>query len=288
MEYTYYPGCSVGSTAVAYQEATTAVANTLGIVLDELNDWNCCGATAYVSIKELTSFAISARNLAMAERLKRDLVTPCSGCYVVLQKAHTYMEEYGDVRSKVNEVLSEVDLNYGGSINVRHLLEVFIDDIGFERLKTFVKKPLTGLKVACYSGCQISRPLGKFDNKEIPEKLEKFVEALGATPVNFPMKASCCSGQVMGTERDVGLRLVMNILECAHQCGAECLVCACPLCQLNLDSFQTPARKKHKKNFELPILYFTQLLGLALDIKPKKLGFGREIVSARKILEKLR
>lgn len=286
MEYTYYPGCSVHSSAPQYEESTQEVIKSLGIKFKEIDDWNCCGATAYMSIKELTSFAISARNLALASREKRDVVTPCSGCYVVLQKTNSYMNEFGEVKEKVNKALKEASLNYDGGLNVRHLLEVFALDYGLDRLKAAVKKPLKNLKVACYSGCQLTRPKQEFDDAEVPAVLDSFIDALGATPTYFPFKAACCGGSVMGTERDVGIGLVAKILECANKYGADCLVVACPLCQMNLDAYHDVAKKKYGKKFDLPILYFTQLLGLALEIEPAKLGFGKEIVSATKILKR--
>lgn len=286
MDYSYYPGCSVHSSAPQYEESTQAVAKMLGLGLHEIEDWNCCGATAYMSIKELTSFAISARNLAIAGKKKRDVVTPCSGCYVVLQKTNKYMNEFEDVKNKVNLALSEAKLNYNGDVNVKHLLEIFTDDLGFEKLKKAVLKPLTGLKVACYSGCQLSRPGKEFDDPEVPTKLDMFVGALGATPTYFPLKAACCSGSVMGTQRSAGIQLVSNILECADKYGAECIVVPCPLCQMNLDAYHDIAKSKYGKKFELPVLYFTQLLGLALGIEPARLGFGKEIVSADKIIKR--
>jgi len=286
MEYTYYPGCSVGSSAPQYEESTQAVTKALGIKLHELEDWNCCGATAYMSIKELTSFAISARNLAMAAKHKRDVVTPCSGCYVVLQKANKYINEFPEVKDKVNTALAEGKLEYNGDVAVKHVLETFVTDMGLDKLKAAVKKPLKDLKVACYSGCQLTRPAEQFDNAENPTTLEAFIDALGATPTHFPLKAACCGGSVMGTERDAGIKLVANILECAQMYGAECLVVPCPLCQMNLDAYEAEARKKYNKSFDLPILYFTQLLGLSLGIEPTKLGFGKEIISADKILKR--
>lgn len=286
MEYTYYPGCSVKSTAPMYEESTLESIKPLGIKFHELNDWNCCGATAYMSIKELTSFAISARNLAIASNDKRDVVTPCSGCYVVMQKTNSYMNEFKEMKDKINIALNEAGLHYDGSTRVRHLLEVFAIDYGLEKLKAAVKKPLTGLKVACYSGCQLSRPKGEFDDKEFPVVLDNFISTIGATPTYFPMKAACCGGSVMGTERDAGIRLVMNILECAHKYEAECMVVTCPLCHMNLDAYHDIARRKYKKKYNVPVLYFTQLLGLALGIEPSKLGFGKELVSADKIVQR--
>jgi len=286
MEYSYYPGCSVHSTAPQYEASTQAVMEKLGIKLHEIDDWNCCGATAYMGVKELTSFAISARNLAMVSEKKRSVITPCSGCYVVLQKTNKYMNEFPDVKEKVNTALSEGKLSYDGDVDVKHVLETFITDYGLENLKKAVTKPLKDLKVACYSGCQLSRPAGQFDDPESPTTLEAFIEALGATATKFPLKAACCSGSVMGTEREAGILLSKNILECAHHYGAECIVVPCPLCQMNLDAYHNAAKRKYGKSFNLPVLYFTQLLGLALGIEPDKLGFGKEIISASHIVKR--
>lgn len=286
MEYTYYPGCSVRSSAPAYDQSFQEVCRALGIKLHEIDDWNCCGATAYMSIKELTAFAVSARNLALAAKFKRAVITPCSGCYVVLLKTNQYISEFPEVKTKINTALAEAKLEYYGNVDVMHVLEIFSSDYGFENLKKAVKKPLTGLKVACYSGCQLSRPQGKFDDKEFPIVLDKFIEAIGATPTYYPMKAACCGGALMGTSQDTGIRLTKNVLECAHHYGAECVTVTCPLCQINLDAYQSAAKRKFKKDFHLPVLYFTQLLGLALGLDPKKLGFGSEVVSAKNILER--
>jgi len=286
MEYTYYPGCSLHSSAPAYELSTQAVMKVFGVKLNELEDWNCCGATAYMSIKELTAFTISARNLAIAKKAGRDVVAPCSGCFVGLYKANKYINEFPDVKNKVNEALAEAGLSYDGSLRVRHLLDIFINDIGTAKIKTMVKKPLTGLKVACYYGCQLVRPKTGLDSPEEPKHLEELVAALGATPTYYPMKANCCGGSIMGTEESIGKRLSKNIIDCAVKYDAECMVCPCPLCQMNLDAYQGKINRKYKKNFKLPILYFTQLIGLALGLPPKELGFGTELVSAESVVKK--
>jgi heterodisulfide reductase subunit B len=286
MEYTYYPGCSLHSSAPAYEHSTQAVMNALGAKLVELEDWNCCGATAYMSIKELTAFTISARNLALAKTSGRDVVAPCSGCFVGLTKANKYINEFPEVREKVNLALAEAGLSYDGGVKVRHLLDIIINDVTIERLKTLVKRPLTGLKVACYYGCQLVRPKTPLDDPEEPKRLEELIAALGATPTYFPMKANCCGGSIMGTEESIGVRLSKNITECAVKSGAECMVCPCPLCQMNLDAYQPRINRTYGKDFKLPILYFTQLIGLALGLQPKDLGFGTELVGAEEILKR--
>jgi heterodisulfide reductase subunit B len=284
-EYLYYPGCSLHSSGRSYDESSRAVAAALGAKLVELEDWNCCGATAYMGIKELTAFTISARNLALAEQKANEIVAPCSGCYVGLNKTNNYLKEFEDVHKKVNAALSEGQLTYNGTVKVRHLLDVFTRDIGTEKVKQFVVKPLTGLKVGCYYGCQIVRPRNEIDDPECPETMEALMKACGATPVDFAMKAFCCGGALMGTEEEIGLRLIKNLLHSASRSGVKILVTPCPLCQMNLDAYQDRAARKYKMDVRIPILYFTQLIGLALGIEPKKLGIGREIISASEVLK---
>lgn len=286
MEYTYYPGCSLHSSAPAYEKSTQAVMKAVGAKLHELEDWNCCGATAYMSIKELTSFSISARNLAIAKKTNRDVVAPCSGCFVGLTKTNKYINEFPEVREKVNVALAEAGLEYDGSLKVRHLLDILVNDVGIEKIKKMVKKPLTGLKVACYYGCQLVRPETPLDDPEDPKHLEELIAALGATPTHYPMKANCCGGSIMGTEESIGMRLSKNVIDCAAKYEAECMVCPCPLCQMNLDAYQGKINGKYKKNYNLPILYFTQLVGLAFGIPAKDLGFGSEVVSADNIVRR--
>lgn len=285
-EYLYYPGCSLHSTSRAYDESSRAVMEALGTRLIELDDWNCCGATAYMGIKELTSFAISARNLALAEKVTDEIVAPCSGCFVVLNKTNAYLKEFPDVYEKVNTALAEGGLSYKGTVKVRHILDVIMNDIGLERLKSFVRMPLKDLHVGCYYGCQIVRPRNNFDNPEYPTTMEKLMDICGATPVEFSMKANCCGGSIMGTEESIGLRLIKNLFYCASRSGVQILATPCPLCQMNLDAYEKRAGRKYKIDFNIPVLYFTQLIGLALGVPAKKLGIGREMTSARNVLKK--
>lgn len=285
-EYLYYPGCSLHLSSKAYDESSRAVSAALGAKLVELDDWNCCGATAYMGIKELTAFTISARNLALAEEKGHEIVAPCSGCFVGLNKANSYLKEFPEVNEKVNTALSEGGLKYNGTVKVRHLMDVFACDIGPEKVKQFVVKPLTGVKVGCYYGCQVVRPRNDIDDPECPETMEALMKACGASPVDFATKASCCGGALMGTEEWIGLRLVKNILHCAQRGGAQILITPCPLCQMNIDAYQKRAGRKYGMKFDIPILYFTQLIGLAIGIGPEKLGIGKEIVAADTVLKK--
>jgi len=194
MKYTYYPGCSVKATANLYQESIDAIMPALDVELEELDDWNCCGATAYMSVKELMSFAISARNLALTEKLHRNVVTPCSACYLVLNKTNHYFNEYPDMKRKIGIALEAGGLSYSGNIRVRHVLDVIINDVGFDRIAEIASRKLAGLNVAPYYGCQIVRPSyygcgsGEeheegFLDPDDPVCMDRLIEATGASCV---------------------------------------------------------------------------------------------------------
>jgi len=284
MEYTYYPGCSQEVSNKAYDVSARNVSKALGANLVELEDWNCCGATNYMSVRELRSFAISARNLALAEQKKKDLVTVCSACYTTLNKTHNYMRTDEKVKAEINRALSAVNLTYGGTTRVRHLLDVLINDVGIENIARKAKVKLDGLRVAPYYGCQMTRPYGAFDDPEWPVTMDRLFAALGANVVDFQLRAKCCGGMLMTTADNVALKLVRNLLDCAVKNGAQCIVTACPLCHINLDAYQTNVNKKFGTNFSVPILYFTQLVGVALGLSRQELALGKEIVSAESLL----
>jgi len=287
MKYTYYPGCSVNATANIYQDSIDAIAPALGLELEELEDWNCCGATAYMSVQELMSFAISARNLALAEPLHRDVVTPCSACYTVLNKTNRYFAEYPDLRKKIGQALEAGGLSYSGNVRVRHLLDVVCSDVGCEKIRSLVVKKLSGLKVAPYYGCQIVRPETDFDDPDDPVKMNKLIEMLGAENVDYRMKTACCGASLMGTQEELAMRLCRNLLLDAERRGAHCLVTVCPLCQMNLDVYQGKVNALFKTKFNLPVLYFTQLIGIALGMPPEKLGLGRLAVKLTKPIKEI-
>ncbi|MCK4537563.1 MAG: CoB--CoM heterodisulfide reductase iron-sulfur subunit B family protein [Candidatus Krumholzibacteria bacterium] len=275
MKYTYYPGCSVSATANLYQESIDSVLPGLGIELEELDDWNCCGATAYMSVRELLSFAISARNLALAEKYHRDMVTPCSACYLVLNKTNRYCEEYPDIRKKVGQALEAGGLNYSGNIKVRHLLDVVVNDVEKEKIAGTVKKDLSALKVAPYYGCQIVRPEIGLDDPDDPQIMDELIRSVGATCVDYSMKTKCCGASLMGTDEKKALHLCKEILADAERNEAHCIITVCPLCQMNLDIYQSKVNSLFGTKFRIPVIYFTQLIGLAQGKSMKELGLGR-------------
>jgi heterodisulfide reductase subunit B len=283
MDYSYFPGCSLESAHSSYNDSMKKVFSHLECNLHELEDWNCCGATAYMSVKEIVGFAISARNLAIAEKQKWDLVAPCSSCYTILAKTHRYMKELPELKDRVNECLKEGGLSYNLKVKVRHPLDVLINDIGLEKIKEKTVTKLEGLKIANYYGCQIVRPEKGFDDREEPMTMDNLFSAVGATNVYYPMKVKCCGGMLMTTYEDVALKLSKEIIECAVNNGANCIVTTCPLCQMNLEAYQDEINKVYSTKYNLPILFFTQVLGLAFGFSDSELGIDKNLTDRIKI-----
>jgi heterodisulfide reductase subunit B len=252
-----------------------------------LDDWNCCGATAYSSIAELQSFCFSARNLAMAQHEERDLVAACAACYTTLRKTDSYFWKYPEVKEKVSEALSTVGLTYDKKVNIRHLVDVIANEPEIlNMLKEKVKVKLTGLNVASYHGCELVRPVDEhsFDDPEFPHTLDRLVTAVGAEAVPFPLTTRCCGGSMTMSRPEITVSHINKLLRCAVENGAQCIIVACPVCQINLDGYQGKVNARYKTNYKVPILYFTQLLGIALGFNLKELGLQRNIISVKKLL----
>jgi len=286
-KYAYFPGCSSSDGgAKAYGQSTQAVCKVLGVELIELEDWNCCGSTPYSTVEELASFCLSARNLALAEKEGLDIVTPCSSCYVILNRTNAYLKQYAHLKAQVDEALAAGGLEYHRTARARHLLDVLVNDIGYDAIAAAVKKNLEGLKVAPYYGCQLVRPRFGFDHPENPRSMDMLIASLGGEAIDFPMKARCCGGSLIISEEDLSLGLIGRILNSAISRGAECLITPCPLCQTNLDAYQSQVNKRLQANFKLPILFFTQLMGVAFGLSEEELGLRSCIVPAEKALAK--
>jgi len=282
--YSYYPSCCLHGGAVAYDLSTRAVAKALDVELIELDDWSCCGSTPYTGIDELGAICCAARNLALAEKRGLDLIACCSDCYLMLNKANLFLKDYPKLKAEVDECLAEGGLEYHGTVRVRHILDVFANDIGSDEIASRVKKNLAGLKVAPYYGCQVVRPGPSFDHPEFPQSLERLIKSLGAEPTSLPLKTRCCGGSIIIAEEDIVLGLVGKLLDSAVSSGADCIAVVCALCQTNLDVYQSTVNKKLKTKFNIPVLFFTQLMGLALGIDSKALGLEKSIVSTKKVL----
>ncbi len=283
MKYAYYPGCSLKGTGRAYEESLLAVFRALNVEVEELADWNCCGATTYMSVDELTSYALAGRNLALAEQQQMDIIAPCAACYLVLNKTQRYIREYPDINLIVTRALDAIGLKYQDRVKVRHPLDILYHDIGVKAVAAKVKRPLKGLKVAPYYGCQIVRPYATFDDQRNPISMDRLLEACGASIVYYPLKTRCCGGSQKGTLPAVGLDLIRYLLVEAHKEHADVIATVCPLCQFNLDVFQKEATN-HYEPVTIPVLYFSQLMGLALGLGPKELGLQRCLVPLGPVL----
>ncbi len=296
MSYWYYPGCSLKSNGKHYEESLLAVFRELDTPVWEIEDWNCCGATSYMSIDEAQAFALAARNLALAERAAQEapdkappqLMAPCSACFLVLSKTQRYVKQHPELADQVHAGLKAVGLQYRGDVRVRHPLDIFVNDIGFQRIDQAVKNRLTGLKVACYYGCQIVRPFAPFDSAHDPTTMDQLVRVLGAEPIRWPLKTRCCGGSLTGTIRDVGLRLSQILLQDAAQRGADVMITVCPLCQFNLECYQQEISRTFPNTPRLPIMFLTQLMGKAFGIPDAALGMRRLFISAEPALARIK
>jgi len=285
VDYSFFPGCALEASCPHYYKSTRATCEALGITLTEVEDWNCCGATAYIGTDEDKAIAYSARNLALAEAAgATDLVTACNACYITLRKAGKCYRESKPIRDNVSRALSAAGLAYRGTVDVRHIAEVFLNDVGTDRIAAAVKRDLGGLKVAAYHGCLLSRPFTDVDDADHPTILDKLLSAAGAHLVPFPMTAKCCGGMLMTTRRDVSLPLVHDILSCARAYGADCVAVACPLCSINLEAYQESLRVQFDFGPPMPIVLFTQLIGSALGISEEALGLEQCFVDVRPAL----
>ncbi len=283
MRYAYYPGCSLDSTAKDYDMSARAVCRALGIELQEIPGWVCCGASSAHMTSELLSLALPVHNLNIAKQMGLDTVACCAECYSRLKIANREMQTRNNGRLRdVDEVIGSP---YRGESKVMHLLEVISRDNGLEALRSKVVEDLGDLRVAAYYGCLLVRPpeVTGFDDPDEPMVMDHIVTALGAKAVEWPYKTECCGSSLSLTRTDIVLKLCRDIFQKAADQGAECLLVACPLCQANLDMRQPQVNRHYGTTFDLPVLYFTQLIGLALGIPSSDLGLSKLIVTPQKL-----
>jgi heterodisulfide reductase subunit B2 len=290
--YIFYPGCSMEASAKAYQDSLNVIAGPLGIELVEIDDWNCCGATEYMSISRTPAFALIGRNLALASKHAngtRKVVASCSACYLNLSKADYLMREQEKLRTNVNTALQAGGLEYKpGSLEIHHLLDVIVNQIGLEKVRENVTRPLHGLRVAAYLGCMVPRPDydKRWSDPDYPTELVRLLQALGAEVVDYPLQTYCCGGHMPHISPNTAYEVIRRLLYVAEEARADVLATVCPMCQLNLDAYQPDVNRMFQTNYNLPILFFTQLIGLAFGADEKHLGFNSGMVNPRPAIEK--
>lgn len=283
-EYLYYPGCSQEGSARDYDLSLKVVLRALGVGLKEVEDWSCCGSTPAHTVDHLLAAALGARNLALVEAAGSDTVTtPCPSCLAVLKRAHHAMAADGAFRDEVNELLDEP---YQGSVMPKSTLQVLYEDVGLEAVTARVTHALPDIRVAPYYGCILNRPpdIARFDDPENPVAMDRLLAAAGLQVVDFAFKVECCGAAFGVPKREMVNRLTHKVLAMALDAGANCLAVVCPLCQQNLDLRQGQVNRITGAGFNLPVLYFSQLLGLAFGYSEKDLGMEKLVVGAEGIV----
>jgi heterodisulfide reductase subunit B len=273
-------------TSIEYDLSTRACCKALDIELVDIADWSCCGSTPAHTVDHTLSAALAARNLALVEEMGyKSVITPCPSCLTALRTANHRMENES-FREKANALL---DSPFEGEIEAKSVLQVILEDFGPDKIAERVKNPLKGLVVAPYYGCIMNRPpeLMAFDDPENPIAMDRIVEALGAEVAPFPFKVECCGAAHGVPKKDVVMFLSSRILSMVEESGANAVVVACPLCHQNLDLRQGQINAARKTLFNIPVFYFTQLIGLALGIKEKELGLNKHNVSPKGLLKEM-
>jgi len=264
MKYLYYPGCSLEGTSAEYDISTRVLLEAIDFQMEEIEDWNCCGATAAESQSHLLSYVLPARNLALAEKMNssNQILVPCSACYLNLKKVEEAVKKDKDLLRKINSVLAEEDLVLKGDIIVRHLLDVLSNDVDIKKIQEIAQNKMAGLTIAPYYGCQCLRPFIVFDDPEDPHSMDALIQATGAHIFDWDMGAQCCGASNTTTKPEAGMALVGKILTAAK--GADAILTVCPMCQMNLESSQKKISHKEGMDLEIPVLFLPQFLGLAM------------------------
>ena len=286
MNYLYYPGCSLESSASDYDASARAVMRALGNSLEELPGWSCCGATGAEVLSHLLSVALPARNLAKAQALNDQIVATCSSCYFNLFRVNALLAQDTKLQRDVNVVLDEIGLRYDGKLRVRHLLELLVTDVGVKAIARRAQRPLGGIRVAPYYGCLVVRPYAEFDGPDLPVSMDRMLTALGASVVPYAMKTHCCGGVLMTTQKPIALKLVGDLLSPIRD--VDCVVTVCPLCQLNLEAYQREVGAQLGTTLHIPILYFTQLVGLAFGLPDEQLKLEANLMGTERLMKRLR
>lgn len=282
--YSYYPGCSLHASAGEYDLSTRELFKALDIGLTEVPDWFCCGATPAHNVDELLSLSLCAKNLELAEQVEGDLAVACAACFSRLKTTQHVLLENDVKRMQVEKA---IDAPIKLDSKVKHLLDILARDFGLERLAGSVKKPLKGLKVACYYGCLLTRPtdVPNLDCTEAPTIMEHVIEAVGAETVPWTHRLECCGANFTLSRPGVVIQLTNAILDSAKAAGADCIMVGCPLCHGNLDIRQKEIEGVYNAEYNLPVFYLTQLVGLSVGLGAEKLGLDAMIVNPAPLLK---
>lgn len=278
MKYAYYPGCSLHATGLEFDHSTRAVFSALGVELEELQDWNCCGASSGHSLSGVAATGLPARNIALAQKVNLDLLVPCAACFNRVKTAEHSLKTNDSERHEIEQA---VGFEYTGTVAIRNPLDVIANEIGFTKVQKAVKRPLSDLRVVSYYGCLLVRPpeVVQFEDPEHPVLLDQLLATLGAEPIDWAYATVCCGGSLSLTRAKIVNKLVDDLVDHARDVGAQAMVTACPLCQMNLEMRQTGAAK-------MPVIYFTELMGLALGLKDSRSWWGKHLINPSRLVSR--
>lgn len=292
--FTYYPGCSSQASAVHLDKSLRAVGSKLGYTFQDIPDWNCCGASVgHIEGGHLPHHALSGRNLAQAQKMgPADVATPCAACYLNTHYTNETIRNNPKMKDKVNQALAAGNMSYDGSLHVRHICEIIVNDFGMDAVKAQVVKPLTGLKVAGYVGCQTVRPFartergGNFDpSYDQPVFLDNMIAATGAEALDYKNRTSCCGGSVSVMDPNKTIHLMKRIVEEAAEKGADAIATPCPLCQTNVEMYQDEINKRYGTNYQIPVVFYSQLMALSFGMDAKKdAALDAHMIAADKVI----
>ncbi|MEM1586035.1 MAG: CoB--CoM heterodisulfide reductase iron-sulfur subunit B family protein [Candidatus Bathyarchaeia archaeon] len=287
-KYLFYLGCAIPYRVSSYEISARKVLSRLGVELAEMPEFNCCGLPLEPLSHELM-LILSARNLAVAEQTGLNILTLCPGCAGTLKKTNKILKGDKTLREEINKHLKEAGLEFKGSINVKHISQALIEDIGLDRIKKAVTRPLKNLRVAGHSGCHLSRPKKyiEFEDPEDPKVLKTLISVTGAKPIEYMGETECCGSTIAAIDDKISLSLAREKLLHVKDSEADALVTVCPACHIMYDANQTRVEKIFGEKYGIPVLHYTQLLGLAMGMQPEELGFDELRVKPIKVLEKV-
>ena len=289
LRYMFFLGCTIPYRVLSYEISARKVFAKLGIELVEMSDFNCCGLPVDPASHEMM-IALAARNLCLAEQQELNIITLCTGCAVTLRKVNKVLKEDKELRNRINEYLKEVDMEFKGTVETKHFIHAFKEDLGFDKIKESIKKPLTGLKVAEHCGCHLLRPttVTGWDDPEDPAVLKGLIELTGADCLDYMDEPECCGYTIIAIDDKVAMQLTREKLQHVKMAGAQALITVCPSCHLMYDMQQARIERIFNEKFELPVLHFPQLLGLAMGFSPDELALKDLRVNPSKILEAIK
>ncbi len=291
-EYSFYPGCSSqeGASSSNYLVSVETMCNELDVQLNQIPDWNCCGASVgYAEGGELPRLALSARNMALSEQAHpdQDIVATCAACWLATRETKDRLLEDDDLMQETNEALATAGLKVEAKQKVRHMVEVLIEDFGYDALGEKVKKPLEGIKIAGYVGCQTNRPFGiDGESFENPVYLDKLVDTMGAESVpDYEKKVQCCGGALAFSEPEKSQAMIKDIIEAAYDHDADMIVTPCPVCQMNVEVYQGHINQKYGTKFNMPVVYYSTLMSVAYGHSAKEAGLDGQVIRAKQLEE---